>query len=335
MPSYIRRKDDGSKELYVFSDEVDASQEINQFAGSNSGSVPTSTGGTSTFLRADGQWAAPSVGGVGWGAISGTLSDQTDLQSALNGKSASGHNHDASYEALGAVATHAGAADPHTGYQRESEKDANSGYAGLDGSGNIGSDRVATASIEAGAVTYAKLQDVSAASRLIGRGSAGGAGDPEEVVLGTNLSMSGTTLNATGGVSQLIVCMVADSTLTAWSNMPAAVTFFANSHKFTNKLDLTNYTQCRLVVHKATTAGAASSIVRLRYRTAFDTTVGNWLQIGTSSVEVAVNTTNAMLVTSWIDLAAGAKADVFITLDGSGGDGVLDPAFGNIYAQFK
>jgi len=42
-----------------------------------------------------------------------------------------------------------------------------------------------------------------------------------------------------------------------------------------------------------------------------------------------------MLVTSWIDLAAGAKADVFITLDGSGGDGVLDPAFGNIYAQFK
>lgn len=56
-----------------------------------------------------------------------------------------------------------------------------------------------TLTIDNGAVTPAKMQDVSAASRLLGRGSAGGAGDPEEIVLGTNLSMAGTTLNATGG----------------------------------------------------------------------------------------------------------------------------------------
>ena len=47
------------------------------------------------------------------------------------------HNHDAAYEAAGAVAAHAGAADPHTGYQKESEKGAANGYASLNGSTKI------------------------------------------------------------------------------------------------------------------------------------------------------------------------------------------------------
>lgn len=53
-----------------------------------------------------------------------------------------------------------------------------------------------TATIQSGVVSYAKMQDVSAASRLLGRGSAAGSGDVEELTVGSRLTLSGTTLSA-------------------------------------------------------------------------------------------------------------------------------------------
>lgn len=55
------------------------------FGSSTKGVVPASGGGTSNFLRADGSWAAPTASAA-WGSITGTLSSQTDLNSALSGK---------------------------------------------------------------------------------------------------------------------------------------------------------------------------------------------------------------------------------------------------------
>lgn len=93
---------------------------------------------------------------VGLGSVDNTSDAakpiSTATQTALDAKAASIHNHDAAYEAIGAVAAHAAAADPHTGYQKESEKGQANGYASL-GAGGL----VPIAQIASGTPTGAKF----------------------------------------------------------------------------------------------------------------------------------------------------------------------------------
>jgi Repeat of unknown function (DUF5907) len=56
----------------------------------------------------------------------------------------------------------------------------------------IGADKVTTAKIINDAVTYAKIQNVSAADRLLGRSTAG-SGDVEEITVGGDITQSGST----------------------------------------------------------------------------------------------------------------------------------------------
>jgi hypothetical protein len=69
-----------------------------------------------------------------------------------------------------------------------------------------------------GDVTYAKIQDTSAGSVLLGRGSSG-PGDVQEITLGAGLSMTGTTLSSSGGgaapATADYLVKTADGTLTA------------------------------------------------------------------------------------------------------------------------
>ena len=76
----------------------------------------------------------------------------------------------------------------------------------------------ATWTIDNDAVTYAKMQNVSATSRLLGRASSG-AGDVEEITIGSGLTLTGTTISASGGggggdVPTFMVVKSADETVT-------------------------------------------------------------------------------------------------------------------------
>jgi hypothetical protein len=60
----------------------------------------------------------------------------------------------------------------------------------------LGFGTIATAGIANDAVTFAKMQNSSTTSVLVGRGGAAGAGDFQEITLGAGLSLAGTSLSS-------------------------------------------------------------------------------------------------------------------------------------------
>jgi len=78
--------------------------------------------------------------------------------------------------------------------------------------------------IASSAVTYAKIQNISAASILLGRGAGGGAGVTQEISLGTGLSMSGTTLSASAAGSVTSVNASGGTTGLTFSGGPVTTT---------------------------------------------------------------------------------------------------------------
>jgi len=119
------------------------------------------------------------------------------------------------------------------------------------------------------------------------------------------------------------------------TNQANSEQFLGNSNRIITKVDLTHYTQVRLITRVVTgSASANSPRVYAEYHTAFSTTIGNYVGIGTSTVNCSLTSTG-LIDSGWIDLADGAKADVFIAVLQNGGDATADPAVGGVYLHFR
>lgn len=185
---------------------------------------------------------------------------------------------------------------------------------------------VTTAKIAADAVTYAKMQNVSAAALLLGRGDGGGAGDTQEIALGTGLSMTGTTLNAS----------TATAATQAEEEAAASTTVFTTPGR-----QQYHPGSCKAWVNfnSAGTVAASYNITSIT-----DNAIGNWtVNIATdfSSASYTGTVTGGFAQTSGVivynlsSITAGTYQIRAFQIDAVCGDGLADPTTPNqIHAQF-
>lgn len=146
------------------------------------------------------------------------------------------------------------------------------------------------------AVTYAKIQNVSAASRLLGRGSASGAGVVQELTIGAGLLLSGTELSAVsnGGVGYNASSNVSgNTTITpdSGSGVHTEITTISGSGSTTRIMILD-------------TAGSPVEGAILRHR-------------------LTIPATSAILI-EWRNATSGGSLLTSLLTDGSGDDAVAE-----------
>jgi hypothetical protein len=186
----------------------------------------------------------------------------------------------------------------------------------------------------------------AATDKLLGRATAG-AGPAEAIACtaaGRALlddaaaSNQRTTLGFGTDLLRDSLCFLASPTAgVTLSTVALAAAFLGKSSRNIQEFDATDFTQVRLTV-RVTTAGVSGTQLRVLYRTVadgFSTTLGDHVSIGTSDVTASIDTAG-IRTTSWTDLASGAKAPIYITIEQSGGNGSTpDPVLAFIQIQFR
>lgn len=115
-----------------------------------------------------------------------------------------------------------------------------------------------------------------------------------------------------------------------WTSMPSALTELGGSTRHRTKYDLSNASTARVVVN-VMLAGAANAVICVQYST--DQTTWNYLDNGTEPC-APINSTGVR-TSAFVNLAAAAKADVFLRVVGRGGNGWTSPQLGQVSLQIK
>lgn len=131
------------------------------------------------------------------------------------------------------------------------------------------------------------------------------------------------------GPLNVLFTFLADATSLTWTNMPNAETELTGSNRRI-RIDLTNANSVRLSVN-VVTAGANNAVLRVQYST--DQATWNYLD-GATGPSAGVGTTG-LQVGSFVNLVAGAKADVYLRVVGVNGNGNADPVFSKIQLEVK
>lgn len=128
--------------------------------------------------------------------------------------------------------------------------------------------------------------------------------------------------------------MMMHLTPTVWTNMPAAATELFGATANRRKLDATGYRQFRINARHGV-VGAAGSKLYLQYSTD-NVTFADAESGGHSSGDYALDAAaSTPYTTTWVNLATGAKADVYWRIVGQTGDGAADPNITSIGVQFR
>ncbi len=131
-------------------------------------------------------------------------------------------------------------------------------------------------------------------------------------------------------------------------SVPSVVALYGSSVTITNiaaaltehsaprtrvKVDLSKFMQARVTVGVNVVANAGAE-VRIQYATDGDTQ-NTWAYLdGTDSPKVSIAALNGR-VSPYVNLVAGARADVWIRVVTIGGDGAADPNVGTITLQVR
>jgi hypothetical protein len=127
------------------------------------------------------------------------------------------------------------------------------------------------------------------------------------------------------------VDMTFNAATVTWTDQPAGVTEFLGLNDRRRRFDGTRFTQARLIAN-VEVVGATGAKLRAEFATTDGGAYG--ALDGATGPEVLIDAAGT-IVSAWVNLASGAKADVFLRIIGVGGDGAADPQIGLVALQYQ